>query len=90
MRSKLNLFLLISLILSLSFNVMYYTKESLPIQNDTIKEVCTYESTPEQITVFIAPYGRRFHYDANCAGRNAMKIDLQEVKDVFPHCKICT
>lgn len=41
-------------------------------------------------TVYITPYGEKYHFAASCAGKNAMARDYNDVKDSYGPCKKCT
>ncbi len=41
--------------------------------------------------VYRTPYGKRYHYDPNCGGKNSYKITVEEAeKDGLTPCKKCT
>lgn len=40
-------------------------------------------------TVYITPTGKRYHYSKSCAGKNAMKRNLSDVKGAYSPCKKC-
>ena len=52
------------------------------LKNDT-------EETKSGITVYITPYGEKYHYSSNCAGKNAMERDLSDVEGIYDPCKKC-
>lgn len=47
------------------------------------------EETKSGITVYITPYGEKYHYSSNCAGKNAMERDLSDVEGIYDPCKKC-
>lgn len=40
-------------------------------------------------TVYITPTGSKYHYSKDCAGKNAIKKNLSEVKGSYNPCKKC-
>ena len=40
-------------------------------------------------TVYTTPYGKKYHYSKECAGKNAIKHTLNEVKGAYGPCKKC-
>lgn len=40
-------------------------------------------------TVYITPYGKKYHLSSDCAGKNAMARDYDDVKDSYGPCKKC-
>lgn len=40
-------------------------------------------------TVYTTPYGKKYHFSKDCAGDNAIKQTLNEVKDTYGPCKKC-
>ncbi len=40
-------------------------------------------------TVYITPYGEKYHYSKSCAGENAIESDLNDVKGSYEPCKKC-
>ena len=40
-------------------------------------------------TVYTTPYGKKYHYSKDCAGENAIKHTLNEVKGAYGPCKKC-
>ncbi|MBE6537988.1 MAG: hypothetical protein E7671_00795 [Ruminococcaceae bacterium] len=47
------------------------------------------ETETENITVYIAPTGKRYHNKRTCAGKNALPIDLNLAKNYHTACKKC-
>lgn len=54
----------------------------------TQKETTTQKQSSGR-TVYIAPTGKRYHYDKECCGPNAQEKDLDEVKTSHTPCKTC-
>ena len=55
----------------------------------TTTETTTNETTRKGRTVYVTPYGEKYHFSAGCAGENAMDRDYNDVKDIFDPCKKC-
>ena len=47
------------------------------------------KSAKRGTTVYITPTGEKYHYSADCAGKNAIKKSLSEVKGSYGPCKKC-
>ena len=41
------------------------------------------------VTVYITPTGKKYHYKASCAGKNAIEKTLDQVKNTHTPCKTC-
>lgn len=54
-------------------------------------ETETKESTTKDTskTIYITPSGSKYHYSQSCAGDNAIKTTLNQVKDTYEPCKKC-
>lgn len=82
MKIRYQICILIALAISIYFNMQNYT---VPSENsEEIQTELSYGF------VYIAPYGRKYHYDPECAGQKAMRIELSEVEGIYPPCKKCT
>lgn len=44
---------------------------------------------PHGTVVYITPTGKKYHYSKSCAGPNAIKKNLSEVKGTYGPCKKC-
>ena len=53
----------------------------------------TEPTTPDDpttgVTVYITPTGKKYHYKASCAGKNAIEKTLDQVKNTHTPCKTC-
>ncbi len=43
----------------------------------------------DEITVYITPTGERYHIRSSCAGKNAIKTDIDTAKEKYTPCKRC-
>ena len=64
-----------------------------PSEESTTKEAVT-QATEAQTntnskTVYITPTGKRYHFKASCAGKNAIETTLENAKDTKTPCKKC-
>lgn len=58
------------------------------VSEDVILQSSTSAAEPEDAAmVYVAPYGKRYHYSKRCAGGNAMEVKLSDV--IFKPCKKC-
>lgn len=66
-------------------------QETSTAPETTEKETQTKESTTKDTskTVYITPSGSKYHYSQSCAGDNAIKTTLNQVKDTYEPCKKC-
>lgn len=63
------------------------TKESATKAYDNDND---YEETKKNSrTVYVTPYGKKYHYSKSCAGKNAMERDLDDVKGAYGPCQKC-
>ena len=46
-------------------------------------------TTKKSRTVYTTPYGTKYHYSKSCAGKNATKSELDQVKGSYGPCKKC-
>ncbi len=66
-------------------------------ENTTVKEPerttekATEETTENKTgsTVYVTPYGKKYHYSKSCAGKNAMGRNINDVKGSYDPCKKC-
>lgn len=65
------------------------TEKTTVEETEKIIEEITEETTKKGRTVYITPYGEKYHYSASCAGKNAMARTLDEVKGTYDPCKKC-
>lgn len=66
------------------------TTEEITTTETTTRETTTRETTTKSgITVYITPYGEKYHYSASCAGGNARARDYDDVKNAYDPCKKC-
>ncbi len=70
------------------------TTETTRKQTTTAKRTTTTKkqtTTKKNIgaTVYITPNGKKYHYSKNCAGKNAMARDLDDVQGNYGPCKKC-
>ena len=72
------------------------TKESEPSVTSDNDPVFITETTTTTIalneipeTVYITPTGKKYHYKASCAGKNAEAVSLSEAKESYEPCKRC-
>jgi len=53
----------------------------------------TEPTTPDEpttgVTVYVTPTGKKYHYKASCAGKNAIEKTLDQVKNTHTPCKTC-
>ena len=49
----------------------------------------TVNATTLYPAVYVTPYGKRYHYDKECAGKNATKTTLADAKKTRTPCKTC-
>lgn len=54
----------------------------------TQKETTTQKQSSGRI-VYTTPTGEKYHYDKNCAGKNAIEKDINDVKGIYEPCKKC-
>lgn len=59
-----------------------------PNEESATKETSSQANTNSQI-VYITPTGKRYHFKASCAGKNAIKTTLEEAKATKTPCKKC-
>lgn len=68
------------------------------LTTEVATEYTTEENTTENITtttrksgrtVYVTPYGEKYHCSASCAGRNAVERDYDDVEGVYEPCKKC-
>lgn len=66
-------------------------QETSTAPETTETETQTKESTTKDTskTVYITPSGSKYHYSQSCAGDNAIKTTLNQVKDTYEPCKKC-
>lgn len=66
-------------------------QETSTAPETTETETQTKESTTKDTskTVYITPSGSKYHYSQSCAGDNAIKTTLNQVKDTCEPCKKC-
>lgn len=52
--------------------------------------IATHETEePKNFYVFISPTGKKYHYRSTCAGKKAIPVSLEDVKDYYAPCKKC-
>lgn len=51
---------------------------------ETVEQIETAEET-----VYIAPYGKKYHLRPTCAGKNAMPISKQHLAKTYEPCQKC-
>ena len=61
--------------------------ESTTVSTTKEEETTT---TKKGKTVYTTPYGEKYHFSSECAGRNAIERDLNDIKDIYDPCKKCT
>lgn len=66
------------------------TKQDIStLDNTQSKPTQTITNEKNDITVYITPKGKRFHLKSTCAGKNAIKSLLSEIKSDYTPCKKC-
>lgn len=96
MKKKITLFMIsLVLILSLSacgeksitgitnFDVKDISKEAAEEEIDQTKEV------DNSRTVYVTPYGSKYHYRSSCAGSNATATTENSASGIYDPCKKC-
>lgn len=67
------------------------TTQETTTQETTTQETTTQETTtnkPAGRTVYITPYGERYHLDPDCGGKNSYSVSIDNVGGRTP-CKKC-
>ncbi|MGN0600275.1 MAG: hypothetical protein ACI4JK_10315 [Oscillospiraceae bacterium] len=67
-------------------------KKKVIVEDDVVEESETYITdftTDNSRTVFLTPYGDKYHYSKSCAGDNASETTLNSVKGFYDPCKKC-
>ena len=59
------------------------------VKSVTTKGSSNKAPTPHGTVVYITPTGKKYHYSKSCAGPNAIKKNLSEVKGKYGPCKKC-
>ena len=62
---------------------------SFPIDNSQTKPTQIITNEKNDIIVYVTPTGKRFHLKSTCAGKNAIKSFLSEIKADYTPCKKC-
>lgn len=73
--------------------------EKVTVAETTVAETTAAKTEPEQTaapvteyvgrTVYITPTGKKYHYSASCAGKNAIPKSEDSVKNSYGPCKKC-
>lgn len=91
---KIKIFcLLISIIFLVgctNYNNTSTIKQDTPsIHTTQPKPTQTIINKENDVIVYITPTGKRFHLKSSCAGKNAIKSFLSEIKAEYTPCKKC-
>ena len=62
--------------------------ESKTTSEENINIVHSTQSN-KSLTVYITPYGLKYHYRKTCAGKNATEIELDNAEKTFDPCAKC-
>ena len=83
-------FLLISLILIIAVCPIGCEKDFERVEEEQreIAETVEQIETAEE-TVYIAPYGKKYHLRPTCAGKNAMPIAKEHLAATYEPCQKC-
>ncbi len=63
------------------------TTSPKPVEKKTEKQETTIKTSGK--TVYITPYGKKYHFDPDCAGENGFSISLEEAKKLNEACEKC-
>ena len=55
----------------------------------TEKSTTAAEAVQSSQNVYITPYGKKYHYDKSCAGKNATSVSKSEAQKKYTACKKC-
>ena len=75
----------------LSFSGCNKSSNQLELQNLHSQDTSSANYEPDEFDkiVYITPTGKRFHLKSTCAGKNAIKTFLSEIKSDYTPCKKC-
>ena len=62
---------------------------TIPTEPEQPNEPITSDESSTSATVYITPTGKKYHYKASCAGKNAIERILDQVKNTHTPCKTC-